>query len=156
MEEKAQEALLTHLLAVLREGVDGPVGEFAYFSDAGPTSGLRGLLDTVTFEMASQEIGGNSIAAQVHHLTLALNASAQWLRGERTRPDWATSWTVGDVSAESWGALRQELFSAFEACYHAIETSAFDTEMNAGLSLGTMAHLTYHLGAIRQKCLMLG
>lgn len=155
MEEEAQKALLAHLLAVLREGADGPVGEFAYFSDAGPTAGLRGLLDTVDFKTASQEIGGNSIAAQVHHLTFALNASAQWLRGERTRPDWATSWAVGDVTSESWGRLRQELFSAFEACYQAIETSALGTEMNIGLSLGTTAHLTYHLGAIRQKCLML-
>lgn len=145
------ETILTHLISVLREGVEGPPEEFAYYSDLGPEAGLNQLLAGVDATKASQEIGGNSIAAQVHHLVFGLKVSADWLAGKRSKPDWKESWSVRAVNTEEWVALRAALAHAYRALEDIVKNHALDSEMNVGIALGNAAHIACHLGAIRQK-----
>jgi len=81
MNTLSMESTTNHILAMLREGVEGPVAGPAYFSDHGPKVGLIPALNDVSAETVSVEQGGNSIAGHVHHLVFFFRASASWLRG---------------------------------------------------------------------------
>jgi len=140
-----------HLLALLSEGMEGPSDGPAYFSDHGPDSGLISLLAGLTPENASVTIGGNSIAGHVHHLAFAFRASTEWLRGNRVRPDWSESWVLSVVDEAQWDHLRSDLKAAFEAIQAAVAEHALEADLYVAISLGTTAHVAYHLGAIRQK-----
>lgn len=151
MEPLPHEAILQHLLAAFREGLKGPAEGPAYFSDHSPDAGLRALLEGVSAEEASAEIGGNSVAGHVHHLAFGFRASAAWLRGDRTRPDWAASWAVSSVDADAWAHLQADLAAAHDDLVGAMGEHALDAEIPYAISLGNIAHLAYHLGAVRQK-----
>jgi hypothetical protein len=60
------------LLAVLREGFEGPTEEVGYYLDT--DAGLRRTLGALTATDASRPIGGNSVAAHAHHILFSLNA----------------------------------------------------------------------------------
>jgi len=151
MSEITRDVVTQQLLDILREGMEGSPHPWSYFTDPGAESSLLGVLDKLDAEQASQPRGGTSIAAQVHHVTFALEASAGWIRGERKSLDWAQSWNVSQVDPEGWQQLLSQLKSAYADLRQAIETSPLESAEEVGGAIGAVAHLAYHLGAIRQK-----
>ena len=87
MSELPMDAILGQLLAVLREGFEGPQERWSYFTNAGPEAGLFGTLAKLDAAVASRASGGTTIAGHVHHLVFSLKASAEWIRGERKKYD---------------------------------------------------------------------
>jgi hypothetical protein len=141
------------LLAVLREGIEGPATKWSYFLDSGADAGLRNTLARLTPEEASRKVGGNSVAAHAHHLLFSFEAFGAFIAGDRTRRDWNESWRVNEVDDAAWTKLQSDLLAAYEAL-----RSTIDTHVNEGASveatggaMGMAAHLAYHVGAIRQK-----
>jgi len=139
------------LVAVLHEAVEGPPEQWSYFTDNRPDAGYDGTLSTVTADEASRMISGTSIAAHTHHAAWAMARSAAWIRGDRSRWDWADSWRVSTVDDEAWPDLRDRLQRNYEDLRQAIESNALASDESFGGAVGAVAHAAYHLGAIRQK-----
>jgi hypothetical protein len=137
------------LLAVLKEGYEG-LSEGGWFLD-GPDAGLRNTLARLSPEEASRPWGGNSIAAHARHIRFSLGASAAWISGDRASRDWNESWNVSTVGPEEWSALQRDLGAGYDELRTAIAShAAKDPETLAG-AVGAIAHVVYHVGAIRQK-----
>ena len=141
------------LLAVLREGWDGPSPDFkfTYFLDRGPDAGLRETLAKLTAEEASRDVGGNSVAAHAHHLLFSFEAFGAFIAGDRTKRDWNESWRVSTVDDAAWAQLQRELAARYDELLGLVERHADEGEAQAGGSIGAIAHFAYHIGAIRQK-----
>jgi hypothetical protein len=141
------------LTAVLREGWEGPSTKWAYFLDQGPDAGLRNTLAKLTPEEASRDVGGNSVAAHAHHLLFSFEVFGAFIAGDRTKRDWNESWRVSTVDAAAWTKLQSDLTARYEELLATIETHAGTSDAAAGGALGAVAHLAYHIGAIKQKIL---
>ena len=139
------------LLNVIDEALHGPPEGFAYFSDRGDRAGLISLLESLDASSASETVGHTSIAAHVNHLVFSLAASTDFLEGNERRVDWSESWTVQVVTSDRWSILIADLSSGIERLKSAIETTFGQSERTIGVALGAVAHIAYHIGAIRQK-----
>jgi hypothetical protein len=144
---------LTDTLATLMgELVDGPPGPAAYMLNRGDTGLLRSL-DMLTARDASAAVpGGATVAAHVDHVRYGLSLMNRWSAGENPfeSADWSASWRKTSVTDAEWqelrAALRSEAHRWIDALRAPREVSA--VEMNG--IVGSIAHLAYHLGAIRQ------
>jgi len=139
------------LLAVLREAFEGPSQAWSYFTDNNPEAGIFGTIGSKTAREASVVIGGTTIAAHVHHTAFALEASAAWIKGDRSSRDWKESWKTSTVDESFWTELRDRLRRAYVDLRSAIEQHGMASVEAVGGAIGAVAHAAYHLGAIRQK-----
>ena len=139
------------LLAVLREGFDGPSPKVTYFLDGGPDAGLRNTLAQLDAGQASQPWGGNSVAAHARHVLFSFEAFGAFIAGDRAQRDWNESWNVSTVDDTSWAKLQSDLATAYDALRRTIETHGEESVEASGGSLAAVTHLAYHIGAIRQK-----
>jgi hypothetical protein len=97
--------------------------------------------------------GGATIAAHVDHLRYGLSLMNRWIRGEENpwaTADWTASWKVTRVNDAEWAALRQELAREARAWLEALGTPHDYSGFELTGAIGSIAHLAYHLGAIRQ------
>ena len=136
--------------AVLREAFDG-AQMWSYFTDHGADAGLLGTLAKLSAADASRRAGGTSVAAHAHHVAFSLEASAAWVRGDRTKRHWPDSWLVSTVDAAAWADLQKRLRAGYDDLRRAIEDHAAGSVEAFGGAVGTVAHIAYHLGAIKQK-----
>jgi len=143
------------LLSVLREAVEGPSGTWTYFIDKRPDAGLLGALGTVSSEGASRVWGDTSIAAHAHHIAFAMAASAAAIEGDQTPVDWKESWRVGSVDETAWKDLVARVGREYRRLHGAVEARASSSGEAFGEAVGSIAHVAYHLGAIRQKVVSL-
>lgn len=137
------------LLAVLREGYEGPAHTISYFLDGGPDAGLRNTLAALTAGEASRAWAGNSVAAHVQHILFSFSAFGAYIAGDRVQRDWNESWTVTTVDDAAWKTLQGELSAAYEELAATIAANT-----GKGATRGAVAavtHFAYHIGAIRQK-----
>ena len=139
------------LLAVLREGYEGPGRKVTYFLDGGPDAGLRNTLAQLNAEEASRPWGGNSVASHARHVLFSFEAFGAFIAGDRTQRDWNESWNVSTVDDASWSKLQSDLASAYDELRRTIETHAGTSVEATGGSVAAVTHLAYHIGAIRQK-----
>ncbi len=151
MPEISTNIVIPQLLAVLREALEGPPERWSYFTDNRADAGLFGTLAPLGAADASRPIAGTSVAAHVHHVAWALEATSAWIRGDRGKRNWKESWSVSTVDDAAWKRLLEELRHRYEEMRQTIQTHALDGEEAFGGAAGAIAHLAYHLGAIRQK-----
>lgn len=146
--------LTQQLLALLDEAFEGPREGWSYFSDASPTAGFFGALSGVEAEGANRELMGSSIAAQVQHVVFSMNASSDFVEGIHAFPDadrWRDSWRVAELDEAEWVSLQEALRVAYQRLRKTIESNATKSAESHGVSMGTIAHIAYHLGAVKQK-----
>jgi hypothetical protein len=140
-------------VTLLRELVDGPPGEAAYMLNAGDPGLLRSL-DALSADAASARPNHrSSVAAHVDHVRYGLSLLNRWAGGEANpwaTANWSESWKRVQVTDAEWATLRANLRGEAHAWVEASgrERSVNDIEL-AGV-IGSIAHLAYHLGAIRQ------
>jgi len=142
--------VIGQLLAVLIESFDGPQ-QSGYYTDEGPEGGLLGTLNKLDAKQASQSLGGTSIAAHVYHTTFGLEASTAQINGDPTPRNWPDSWRVSTVDETTWKKMLDEMRTRYKELNKAIESNASSSVDAFGGAVGAIAHVTYHLGAIRQK-----
>ena len=140
-------------VTLLRELIDGPPGEAAYMLNAGDPGLLRSL-DALSGDAASARPNHrSSVAAHVDHVRYGLSLLNRWAGGEANpwaTANWSESWKRVHVTDEEWAKLRENLRSEAHGWIEGAgrERSVNDIEL-AGV-IGSIAHLAYHLGAIRQ------
>ena len=148
-------AAVQQLLSVLREAVDGQSGPWTYFIDKRPDAALLGALATVSADDASRVLGDTSIAAHAHHAAFAMAASAAAIEGDDTSVDWKQSWRVTTVDEAAWKELVARVDGDYRRLRRALESRASSSDSVFGEAVGAIAHVAYHLGAIRQKIVAL-
>ena len=140
------------LTTLFSELVNGAPKDGAYILNAGDEGLLRSL-DKLSAQAASTlTTTGSSIAAHVDHLRYGLSLMNRWSAGENPfgTADWSTSWKKTTVSDEEWKTRRTEMRTEATRWLDALRTprEVQETELNG--VIGSIAHLAYHLGAIRQ------
>ena len=147
--------LTTVLPTLMRELVDGSPNprDRTYMLNQGD-AGLLASLDRLSARAASStHAGGSSIAAHVDHLRYGLMVLNKWAAGTpvpRKELDWTASWKKKVLSDAEWQMLREELRREAMAWTHALRTPRDVSEIEAGWMAGSVAHVAYHFGAIRQ------
>jgi hypothetical protein len=141
------------LAAVLREILDGAEPQSGLLLNAGD-AGLVRSLDRLTAAQASAIVhnGKSSIAAHVDHLRYGLELLNRWSEGDDPfgTADWSASWRRTTVSEGEWESLRTHLRREAERWQRGAQRLILAGETEAAVVLASVAHLSYHLGAIRQ------
>lgn len=145
--------LFANALATLfGELVYGAPTSGGYMLNAGDVGMLRSL-DTLSATAASaQTATGSSIAAHVDHVRYGLSLMNRWGAGENPfrDADWSVSWKRSTVSDHEWDTLRRDLQAETTSWLEALRTPREVQEIELNGMIGSIAHLAYHLGAIRQ------
>jgi len=144
----------SHAFATLfRELLDGPEKPgSAYMLNTGDIGLLRSL-DAISAEAASRSSqGGASIAAHVDHLRYGLSLLNAWSGGANPwdTADFTASWRISTVPDAEWRELRSRLRAESQKWLEAVRGRQLSTSTEANEVFGSIAHLAYHLGAIRQ------
>jgi hypothetical protein len=141
------------LVTLLRELIDGPPGQAAFVLNVGDRGLLRSL-DTLSAEAASARPNGrSSVAAHVDHVRYGLSLLNRWAGGEANpwaTANWSESWTRVHVTDEEWAKLRANLRSEAQAWIEGAGRERDVGDVELGGVIGSVVHLAYHLGAIRQ------
>ena len=115
--------------------------------------GLLRSLDRLSSDAASATpTGGASVAAHAEHLRYGLSLLNRWAGGENpfVDADWSASWRTTTVSDAEWERLRQGLRDEAQRWLETLRTPREVDEVELNGMIGSIAHLAYHLGAIRQ------
>jgi hypothetical protein len=142
------------LTTLFAELVDGAPQQGTYILNPGD-AGLLGSLDRLSAEAASASSeGGATIAAHAEHLRYGLSLMNRWAGGEANpfaSADWTAAWNTTSVTDDEWSRLRVDLRDEAHRWLQALGTPRevqHRIELNGVVS--SIAHLAYHLGAIRQ------
>jgi hypothetical protein len=145
-------SLHTVLGALLDELIDG-AGDRGWVLNPGDP-GLLASLDRLSAQQASAlpPRGGASIAAHVDHLRYGLALLNRWQHGESPfdDADYAASWSRTAVSELEWDVRRAALSREAHGWRRALETLRDPSPEEWHGVVGSVVHLAYHLGAIRQ------
>jgi len=145
--------IASSLTTLFSELVHGAPLSAAYMLNRGDPGLLRSL-DRISAVAASAPPGpgGASVAAHVDHLRYGLSLLNQWAAGVRPfeDADWTVSWRKTTVSDAEWLALRQQLRAEAEQWLAVLAVPREVGELELNDVIGSIAHLAYHLGAIRQ------
>ncbi len=144
------EALFDQMKELLRETFEGGLpGQGTQYLDS--ASGIRITLKSLSAEQASRRPGQHpSIAAHVRHMNFHLRMTYEWVMGDHSRRDWKGSFEPQSVTTEEWARLPQELETTRNEFLRIMSELPADTFVSEGAGIGAIAHLAYHLGAIRQ------
>ena len=140
------------LATLFSELVNGAAADGAYILNAGDEGLLRSL-DKLSPQAASALTPtGSSIAAHVDHLRYGLSLMNRWSAGENpfADADWSPSWKKTTVSDAEWQTRRSELRTETTRWLDALRTPREVQPIELNGIVGSIAHLAYHLGAIRQ------
>jgi len=118
-------------------------------SDAGLLRSLDKLSATAASHLTAT---GSSIAAQVDHVRYALSVMNRWSAGENAfdAADWTTSWRKTRVTAVQWKQLREELADEAHRWLESLKKPREIDQSDMNSVVGSIAHIAYHVGAIRQ------
>jgi hypothetical protein len=115
-------------------------------------SGIVNTLKSITAEQASQKHGSHpSIAGHVRHMIFHMRVACEWIAGDHSSRDWKGSFLPQEVTEEEWSALQKEIEETKEEYLRVIEALSPDQVISESGATGVIAHLAYHLGAIRQR-----
>jgi hypothetical protein len=142
------------LETLFRELIDGPNADAAWMLNTGDVGLLRSLEKlTASAASATPVAGGASIAAHVDHVRYGLSLMNRWSQGEQdpwSTADWTVSWNRTVVNNQEWAALRQALGAEARTWLETLGAPRDYAEMRLNDVIASIAHLAYHLGAIRQ------
>jgi len=144
---------LTETLTTLfGELVDGAPATGGYMLNRGD-AGLLASLDKLTAADASRATnGGATVAAHADHLRYGLSLMNRWRAGENPfdGADWSASWRMSAVSDAEWKALRAGLGGEAHRWLQSLGEPRDVKPIELNGIVGSIAHLAYHMGAIRQ------
>jgi hypothetical protein len=141
------------LPSLLRELAYGTPASGGFVLNPGD-GGLLAALDGLSAADASRSSeGGATIAAHVDHLRYGLSLLNRWAAGEQNpfaAADWTASWERTTVSDTAWADVRDGLRLEVERWHAALEEPRDVAGVELDGVLGSLIHLAYHMGAIRQ------
>jgi hypothetical protein len=135
-------------LTIGEVGADGP-----FVLNSGDI-GLLASLDKLSAEAASRSVNsGATIAAHVQHVRYGLSLMNRWAaEGGNPFADatWDDAWKISAVDDRRWAEIRDGLRDESERWVEVLRTRRTTTRLGIGGMIGSVAHLAYHLGALRQ------
>ena len=144
-------ATLTTLFSELVDGATNPGG--AYMLNSGD-AGLVASLDKLAAQEASLAVhGGATIAAHAQHVRYGLSLMNRWARdggNPFAGATWEEAWKTSAVDAAAWAEIRNGLRAETRDWLTALQTPRAVSSAELAGMIGSIAHLAYHLGAIRQ------
>ena len=134
------------------ELVDGASQTEAFMLNRGDPGLLRSLDRLSATAASSITPTGSSIAAHVDHLRYGLSLMNRWAGGENPfdDADWSASWRRTRVTAAQWKQLRDDLAAEAHRWLKTLESSRELDQSELNSVAGSIVHLGYHVGAIRQ------
>jgi hypothetical protein len=142
---------LARLFAELVDGASGTAG--AFILNTGDAGLLRSL-DTLSAADASRAVNdGATIAAHALHLRYGLSLMNRWAtEGGNPFADatWDAAWKTSIVDAHTWQVIRDRLRDEAHRWLQALASPRDATDIELTGMIASIAHLAYHLGAIRQ------
>ena len=141
---------LSLLFSELINGVKPGGGFILNTGDAG----LLASLDKISAADASRSVNdGATIAAHAQHLRYGLSLMNRWAtEGGNPFADakWDEAWKVNTVDAGAWQEIRNGLKSETARWLDVLTTPREVAGIEFNGLVASIAHLAYHLGAIRQ------
>src|SRR5262245_63899552 len=145
-------ATLARLFGELTNGVAAQ-GEEAFILNSGDRGLLRSL-DALSADAVSRAVdGGATIAAHAQHLRYGLSLMNRWAaEGGDPFADatWDEAWKISRVSESEWAEIRNGLLDEARRWLTNLGSPRAATDVELAGMIGSIAHLAYHLGAIRQ------
>jgi hypothetical protein len=137
---------------LLSELVDGASKDGGYMLNPGDEGLLRSLAKLSAVDASARTPTGSSIAAHVDHLRYGLSLMNRWSQGENpfATADWSTSWSKTDVLESEWQQRLGELRGEVTNWLSAVRQPRNIDQIELNGMIGSIAHLAYHFGAIRQ------
>jgi hypothetical protein len=143
--------VLTRLFSELIDGANDLNGAFVLNSG---DVGLLRSLETLPADEASQSVNdGATIAAHAQHVRYGLSLMNRWAtEGGNPFADakWDEAWRTVKVDASTWDEIRSGLRHEAHAWLRALASGREVSDLELTGMIGSIAHLAYHLGAIRQ------
>ena len=116
--------------------------------------GLVKSLDKLSAADASRSAhDGATIAAHAQHVRYGLSLMNEWAAtGGNPFADakWDAAWKISHVDDGEWQDIRNGLRQETERWQHALGTPREVVDLELMGIVGSIAHIAYHLGAIRQ------
>jgi len=141
--------ILDNLFGELMHGVSGAGGFMLNVGDRGL---LRSLERVSAADASALTRSGSSIASHVDHVRYGLSLLNRWSRGENpfADADWGAAWKKTSVTDAEWEALRIQLRDEAARWLTVLRTPRQVQDLELSGMIGSIAHLAYHVGAIRQ------
>jgi hypothetical protein len=144
-------SILSRLFSELVDGPHDPGGAFVLNTG---DAGLLRSLGQLSASDASQSVnGGATIAAHAQHVRYGLSLMNRWAReGGNPFADatWDEAWRISSVDEAAWLEIRGGLEQEARRWREALRTPRDVSDVELAGMAGSVAHLAYHLGAIRQ------
>jgi hypothetical protein len=145
---------LTRLFSELIDGTNvkggGPGG---FVLNAGDVGLLRSLDKLSAADASRSANGGATIAAHAQHLRYGLSLMNRWAaEGGNPFADgtWDEAWKTAAVDDGDWTAIRNGLRHETHRWLQALGSPRTVNEIEFTGIISSIAHLAYHVGAIRQ------
>jgi hypothetical protein len=142
---------LTTLFSELVDGAN-KLGE-AFVLNSGDAGMLKSL-DKLSADEASHCVnGGATIAAHAQHVRYGLSLMNEWAKnGGNPFADarWDEAWKVSTVDDAAWKEIRAGLRDETHLWQAALSTPRDVSQVELNGMVASIAHLAYHLGAMRQ------
>ena len=142
---------LARLFAELVNGVRK--GGNAFILNSGDAGLLRSLEKLSTDDVSQSVNNGATIAAHARHVQYGLSLMNRWAReGGNPFADatWDEAWKTSRVDESEWRSIRDGLQQETSRWLEVLGSPRDVSEMELAGMIGSVAHLAYHLGAIRQ------
>ena len=141
---------LTRLFSELTEGTHPKGGFILNTGDIG----LLRSLDKLSATDASQSTGGGAtVAAHAQHLRYGLSLMNDWGKNGGNpfaNAKWDEAWKMAAVDETQWQEIRNGLRGEIANWKTALNTPREVADIELMGMVGSVAHIAYHLGAIRQ------
>ena len=151
MNTSSVSALLTKLFGELVNGATDPGG--AFILNSGDLGLLRSIDKLSASEASSSVNGGATIAAHAQHVRYGLSLMNRWAReGGNPFADakWDEAWKISTVNAGEWDEIRRGLGDETRRWLDVLGSPREAADIEVTGMIASIAHLAYHLGAIRQ------
>jgi hypothetical protein len=141
---------LARLFSELVNGVTGTGGFVLNKTDAGL---LRSLEKISAADASRSANDGATIAAHAQHLRYGLSLMNEWVEkggNPFANAKWDDAWKIIAVDAGAWQEIRDGLRGEAHRWLEVLNTPREVSDIEFTGLVSSIAHLAYHLGAIRQ------
>lgn len=125
----------------------------SFILNTGDVGLVRSLESLSASEASMSANGGATIAAHAQHVRFGLSLMNRWARdGGDPFSDakWDEAWKTSRVDEAEWTEIRNGLSAEIDAWLGALDSKEPTNELELTGMISSVAHLAYHLGAIRQ------
>ncbi|ASK64012.1 hypothetical protein CFK37_18550 [Virgibacillus phasianinus] len=146
------EALRNSVKTMVRETFEGPPVPIkgSWFTNSEPNSGIFGVTGGLSCDEASLSVHGTTLAAHTDHVRYHMWGTNEILKnGKQPEMDWGKSWDIHSVDEQQWNRIQEGLRNEYLTLLEWIDAIEWN-ELLANEVLSSLAHSSYHLGAIRQ------